>query len=214
MKSVKNVLAGCLASVLSAQAATTITGQAYDTASIGLQSGSALTSGVVSMGFYNVAPTRSLFEGYTSAASFLNNFTSIASNPTGIDTYQALFSVTKEVPTGDASFDAKQIYLLVGNGSTIANSTQLGVFTDASWITAANPSGPTPLAQSFEISSLNGDIKKILFGSYVAAAGEYASDGVVNEYRLQAVIPEPSSLSLLALGGGLALLRRRHSNQK
>ena len=214
MKLGKMILAGCLASAFSTQAATTITGQAYDTASIGLQSGAALTSGVVNMGFYSVAPTRSLFQGYTSAASFLNNFTSMASGPTGIDSYKALFSLTKDVATGDASFDAKQIYLLVGNGSTIANSTQLGVFTDATWITAANPSGPTPLAQSFEISSLNGDISKILFGSYVAGAGEYPSDGVVNEYRLQAVIPEPSSFSLLALGGGLALLRRRHSSRK
>lgn len=209
MKLGKLVLAGCLASVFSAQSATTITGQAFDTSSMGLASGVALTSGVVNMGFYTLAPTRSVLEAYTSASSFLNNFTSIASGPMGIDAYSALFSVTKDVATGDASFDAKQIYLLVGNGSTISNSTQLGVFTKSTWITQANPSGPTPLAQSFEISELAGNVSNILFGSYAAGAGEYPVDGVVNEYRLQAVIPEPTTLSLVGVCGLLAIASRR-----
>lgn len=209
MKLGKLVLAGCLASVFSAQSATTITGQAFDTSSMGLASGVALTSGVVNMGFYSLAPTRSVLEAYTSASSFLNNFTSIASGPMGIDAYSALFSVTKDVATGDASFDAKQIYLLVGNGSTISNSTQLGVFTKSTWITQANPSGPTPLAQSFEISELAGNVSNILFGSYAAGAGEYPVDGVVNEYRLQAVIPEPTTLSLVGVCGLLAIASRR-----
>ena len=209
MKLGKLVLAGFLASVFSAQSATTITGQAFDTSSMGLASGLALTSGVVNMGFYSLAPTRSVLEAYTSASSFLNNFTSIASGPMGIDAYSALFSVTKDVATGDASFDAKQIYLLVGNGSTISNSTQLGVFTKSTWITQANPSGPTPLAQSFEISELAGNVANILFGSYAAGAGEYPVDGVVNEYRLQAVIPEPTTLSLVGVCGLLAIASRR-----
>ena len=209
MKLGKWVLAGCLVSVFSAQSATTITGQAFDSSSMGLESGVALTSGVVNMGFYSLAPTRSVLEAYTSAASFLNNFTSIASGPMGIDAYSALFSLTKDVATGDASFDAKQIYLLVGNGSTISNSTQLGVFTKSTWITQANPSGPTPLAQSFEISELAGNVANILFGSYAAGAGEYPVDGVVNEYRLQAVIPEPTTLSLVGVCGLLAIASRR-----
>lgn len=211
MKLIKILMVYCLFSGLSVHSATTITGQAFDTASMGLASGAALASGVVNLGFYSLAPTRSVLEAYTSASSFLNNFTSIASGPMGIEAYSALFSVTKDVATGDASFDAKQIYILVGNGATISNSTQLGVFTKSTWITQANPSGPTPLAQSFEISELAGSAANILFGSYAAGAGEYPVDGVVNEYRLQAVIPEPTTFSLLGACGVLALsiLRKR-----
>lgn len=200
MKATKYLLASCLASFFSVHSATTITGQAFDTASMGLESGAALTSGVVNMGFYSLAPTRSVLEAYTSASSFLNNFTSIASGPMGLAGYSALFSVSKDVATGDASFDVKQIFILVGNGSTISNSTQLGVFTKSTWITEANPSGPTPLAQTFEISQLAGNVANILFGSYAAGGGEYPVDGVVNEYRLQAVIPEPSTASLAVIG--------------
>lgn len=196
-----------LVGVTSGRATTTLTAQAFDTASIGLASGVALSSGIVNFGFYSVAPTRSVLEAYTSASSFLNNFTSVASGPMGIDSYAALFSVTKEVATGDASYDAKQIYIIVGNGSTVSNSTQLGVFTNSGWITQANPSGPTPLAQSFEISVVSG--LGILFGSYAAGAGEYPGDGVVNEYRLQAVIPEPNTLALVSLFGFITLFKRR-----
>jgi len=207
MKYIKTISLMLVFGAMSGRAATTLTAQAFDTASIGLSSGVALSSGIVNFGFYSVAPTRSVLEAYTSASSFLNNFTSVASGSMGIDTYSALFSVTKEVATGDASFDAKQIYIIVGNGSTVANSTQLGVFTDSGWITQANPSGPTPLAQSFEISAVSG--LGILFGSYAAGAGEYPSDGVTNEYRLQAVIPEPNTMALLSLFGAVVLMRNR-----
>jgi len=207
MKYTKIITLIFLGWVMPGQSATTLTGQAFDTASIGLSSGVALTSGVVNMGFYSVAPTRSVLEAYTSASSFLNNFTSIQSGPMGIDSYLSLFSVTKEVLTGDASFDAKQIYLILGNGSTVSNSTQLGVFTNSGWITQANPSGPTPLAQSFEISVVSG--LGILFGSYAAGGGEYPSDGVANEYRLQAVIPEPNTFALVSLFGLVTLFKGR-----
>jgi len=207
MKYAKIILLTFLGWIVPGQAATTLTGQAFDTASIGLSSGVALSSGVVNMGFYSVAPTRSVLEAYTSATDFLNNFTSIISGPVGIDSYLSLFSVTKEVLTGDASFDAKQIYLIIGNGSTVSSSTQLGVFTDSGWITQANPSGPTPLAQSFEISVVSG--LGILFGSYAAGGGEYPLDGVVNEYRLQAVIPEPNTFALVSVFGLAALFKRR-----
>jgi len=76
-------------------AALSITGSAFDSVSIGLSTGVNLSTGFVSLGYYSSAPTTSLFSSYTSASSFLNNFTSIASGSTGIDTgsayYPALF---------------------------------------------------------------------------------------------------------------------------
>ena len=135
-------------------AALVITGQAFDTASIGLEDGTNLTSGVVKMGYYTVLPTAVTFNGYTTTSQFENNFVTTSSNGMGIESYSSLLSTTLEVPTGVNTYVGVQVFLLVGNGSLLSNSTQIGVFSKSSWIVPANPTGPTPEAVSFDMSSL------------------------------------------------------------
>jgi len=196
-------------------------GQSYVSASMGLANGSPLVAGVVEIGFYSIAPTRSVFENYTQASSFLTNFTSLGSASMGIDTYLSLFTVNRQIPhveTGGVFDDLasnvykdKQIYLLIGNASTISSSSQIGVFTKLDWLIPANTDSPTATMKVFEISDVTLD--GILFGSYAANEGAYPSDGVLNEYRL-AVIPEPSSMSLMVMGLASVLAFRRKALAK
>ena len=203
--------------VQTTHAALSITGSAYDTVSIGLSTGVNLSTGSVSLGYYSSAPTTSLFSSYTSASSFLNNFTSIASGSTGIDGYPALFSVNALRATGATDVLNKQFYLVIGNGASIAASTQLGVLTDSSWVIASNPAGATPTAITFEVSAVASIAGNRLWGTYSAGNSPMLADGVPDQFRLQALdiaaIPEPSVASLLALGTvGLVALRVRRKS--
>jgi hypothetical protein len=100
--------------------------------------------------------------------------------------------------------------MLVGNSSTISGSTQVGVFSNSSWIVPVNPTGITPTDYAFDVSDVG---TQALFGSLSLGTGAYAADGVVNSANLAIVIPEPSSASLLALGvAGLVALRARRKS--
>ena len=205
-KIVTVALVGVL-SAFNTHAALVITGQAFDTASIGLEDGTNLTSGVVKMGYFTIVPTSATFNGYTSPNQFENNFVTMSSNGMGIESYLSLLSTTLEVPTGVNTYAGVQVFLLVGNGSLLSNSTQIGVFSKSSWIVPANPTGPTPEAVSFEMSSLLPS--DILFGSYSSTGGAYPGDGVTGEFKLQTVVPEPSTGALMMIGAaGLVALRR------
>lgn len=208
---IRNILSTIGTTVLFANhyafGALTITAQSFNTASMALENGTTLTFGVVKMGYYNIAPTQSTFSGYTTASQFENNFVEMVSGGMGIDTYTSLFSVTKNVATGDSSFQGRQIYILVGNNSLLSSSTQIGVYTRSQWTVPTNPTGPTPDPVTFELSDVASS--QILWGSFNTGGGAYPIEGVTNQYRLQAVVPEPSTGALMMIGAvGLVALRR------
>jgi len=194
-----------------AMAELTITGAAVNTASLGDKDGNVLPSTArVEIGFYSSGVTRSQFEAFTSASSFLTDWTAMAVGTATAFDIQGLTSVSINLPTGQNSYLGKQMYFLIGNNTTIAGSSQLGVFTSSSWIVPTNPTSEVPDVWDFDISTA----AQILFGSFQATQGITYNDGTANitldEYRLQAVIPEPNTFALL-LGGLTALLvaRRR-----
>lgn len=194
-----------------AMAELTITGAAINTASLGDKDGNVLPSTArVEIGFYSSGVTRSQLEAFTSASSFLTDWTSMAVGTATAFDIQGLTSVSVNLPTGQNSYFGKQMYFLIGNSTTIAGSSQLGVFTSSSWIVPTNPTSEVPDVWDFDISTA----AQILFGSFQATQGITYNDGTANiildEYRLQAVIPEPNTFALL-LGGLTALLvaRRR-----
>ena len=222
------LLAIAIASLLpnGAFAALTITGQAYQDTSIGLENGAHITSGGYAvLGYYGTTPTRTLLESYTSASQFLTGFTIAANGSTsgqgalGMDLggvenypagYPALFSLFVDVPTGQGSgLLNKQFALIIGNGNSIATSTQLGVVSLSSWIISTNPDAPTPDAYTFDISAVGASPSGILFGSYQIGGGAYPLDNVTNQFKLQTVVPEPSTGALMMIGAaGLVALRR------
>jgi hypothetical protein len=171
---------------------------------------------VALLGFYSLPVTSSTFNSYTSASQFLQNFTQLGATTvggTGVGGEAGLFSggATISNATGDA-YIGKQLFYIVGNASTVAASTQMGVFTKNSgtWIIPTNPTAVTPVTVTTDINQVAKNSSGILFGSILTGGGEYG-----DAFKLATVnaIPEPSSASLLALGvAGLVALRVRRKS--
>ena len=103
----------------------------------------------------------------------------------------------------------KTLTVLVGNAATIAASTEIGVFSNSAWVVPVNPTGVLPADFGFDIQE-SGTVAK--FGLLSLGTGAFPLDGVPNSANL-ALIPEPSSASLLALGmAGLVALRARRKS--
>jgi len=201
----------------SSRATVELVGQSMVSASMGLANGDPLIAGVVNMGFYSITPTRSVFENYTQASSFLTSFTSLASGSLGIPGFPSVFSISHQIPyiegdiPGSNIYQNQQIYLLIGNSSSISTSSQIGVYTNPNWLIPVNTESPIPDTKTFDISEVN--LSGILFGSFAASQGAYPSDGIIDEYRL-AVIPEPSTISMMFMGLASVLAFRRKTLAK
>lgn len=104
-------------------------------------------------------------------------------------------------------FDNKQVYLVVFNGTTIAGSTQMGVFTSTSWTFPTNAGGLG--------DSITYDTSTTYNVTDVGNAGSVSNTGGPNSsgtLQLAAGVPEPSTLAtLFGATGFLALLRRRRT---
>ena len=197
-------------SLNSGHAAISITGTAANSYNFALSNGAALTDGgLFQIGFYSSALSNSYFQGLTAASQFETGWSAIASSTANTYDYAGLRSATADLATGVNTYQGKTLVMLVGNASTIATSTQVGVFSNAAWLIPANPTGDVPDAFGVDIQEVG---TVAYFGSLSLGTGAYAGDGVVNSANLQA-IPEPSSASLLALGvAGLVALRARRKS--
>jgi hypothetical protein len=162
-------------------------------------------------GVFSSAVSKSTFSAYKTASEFLTGFTQLASSTIGNGTSMAgTFGGGGTIATGTDTYVGKQLYYIIGNASTIATSTQLGVFTKSTWVIPTNPTGPTPTSFVTDINQVTNDTSSILFGGYLAGGGMTISGSTrADAYQLN-LIPEPSSASLLALGvAGLVALRAR-----
>jgi len=197
-------------SINSGHAAISITGTAANSYNFALSNGAVLTDGgLFQIGFYSSALSNSYFRGLTAASQFETGWTSLASSTANTFDYAGLRSATADLATGVNTYAGKTLVMLVGNRSTIASSTEVGVFSNTGWVFPANPTGDVPDAFGVDIESVG---TLAYFGSLSLGTGAYAGDGVVNSANLQA-IPEPSSASLLALGvAGLVALRARRKS--
>ena len=195
----------------SGYAALTITGATASSYNFALSNGSILTDGAIfQIGYYNSAVTSASFSGLSSASAFETGWTSLASSTANAFDVPGLRSATADLATGINTYEGKSLVMLVGNSSTISGSTQVGVFSNSSWIVPVNPTGITPTDYAFDVSDVG---TQALFGSLRLGTGAYPGDGVVNSANLGVVIPEPSSASLLALGvAGLVALRVRRKS--
>ena len=197
--------------VNSSHSALTITGSSANTYNFALSSGTVLPDGgIFQIGYYSGPLTGSYFSGLTTASAFETGWTSLASSTDNTFGYEGLRSASIALATGVNTHEGKTLTMLVGNAGTISGSSQVGVFSNSAWIIPANPTGITPGdfgADIFDPSTV------AYFGSLSLGTGAYPLEGVVNSAQLAAVIPEPSSASLLALGvAGLVALRVRRKS--
>lgn len=105
---------------------------------------------------------------------------------------------------GDSFFAGKQVYIWVYNSATADATADQGIFTstDAAWRFAASADDP-PV-------SLSTSLINTAIGVGLTAPGiNPAADGVAQNYRLAAVVPEVSSSALAMLGIALIGARRR-----
>jgi len=197
-------------SVNSGYSALTIVGSSQNSYSFALSNGAVLPDGgVFQIGYYSTPLTGSYFSGLATTAAFETGWTLLASSTENAFGYAGLRSASIALATGVNTHEGKTLAMLVGNAGTISGSSQVGVFSNSSWIIPANPTGITP-------GDLGADIfdpgTVAYFGSLSLGGGAYPLDGVENSAKLQA-IPEPSSASLLALGvAGLVALRARRKS--
>lgn len=102
-----------------------------------------------------------------------------------------------------ATFDGSPVYVVVGNGTTIANSTEVFVWKSS----GANFGNTEPIGTPNTIV-LSPDTGTFLIGT--TFSGDSFGQGVQNTFVMQAV-PESSAILLCGLGG-LMLLRRRRND--
>jgi len=200
---------GLLLTINIGNAAITITGATQASSSLGLSNGNILTDGAIfTIGYYSSALSAGSFSSVTSASDFLTGWTQLASSTANLFDLSGLRSASVELATGVNTHVGKNLVMLVGNTGTIAGSSEIGVFSNSNWIVPANPTD-IPDAYGFDIA----DARTVAyFGSLSLGTGAYPSEGVVNSANL-ALIPEPSSASLLAIGvAGLVALRVRRKS--
>lgn len=155
-----------------------------------------LATGVVSLGTFSSDPA--------DVASVLSTFSQIGPSFTfNTINFSSTVNTTNPLVLGDA-FVNSTVYAVVGDGTTLANSTALAVWKATSnaagnVYTADNPVGGPDLVT---VLDSKGDLViGTRLPSFTTAAGNQAA------YQLEAV-PEPSAL-LLSAFGALAVLRRK-----
>ena len=200
---------GLLLTINIGNAAITITGATQASSSLGLSNGNILTDGAIfTIGYYSSALSSGSFSSVTSGSDFLIGWTQLASSTANLYDTSGLRSASVELATGVNTHVGKSLVMLVGNTGTISGSSEVGVFSNSNWIVPANPTD-IPDAYGFDIADAG---TVAYFGSLSLGTGAYPSEGVVNSANL-ALIPEPSSASLLAIGvAGLVALRVRRKS--
>ena len=169
--------------------------------------------GTVAIGYFSI--TDSAITAATSASTLIDSFnnwntsgTSTFNSP-GPSQQRGVFSITaaaRDLTVGTGtSFNLKNMYVFVGNGTSYANSTEFLVLKLSHTFNSAE-SGPTAFSKTVSLATAT-----LLFGSNDNDVRTTSADSSVTAgWNTAAPIPETST-SLLGAIGALALLRRRRN---
>lgn len=159
-------------------------------------------------GYYVAVGTFTNTTGVTEVPSITTDFSSLLAAVAAFDIFQfgttptsgatqgvMNLSLTSTGGPNPSVFNSKQIYVLVGNGSSAASSSQWGIFTTVN-----------PVLFPADVTAAGTTAVALPTG---AALSPLLNAGSVNGNNFRLVgIPEPSTMLLGALGA-LGLLRRR-----
>lgn len=222
MKTLKSIILvlGITASL--SQAAVTIAVKNFQTAAVGVPVLNAnatpgpLSGGSISVGYF----TGNNFNFSNVTAASIKSAFNLAGTSTTF-TQAGLFntSVTTSITYPDTTFASNNIYVIVGNATTLASSSLIAVFAGATVqggsvqsVFPTVPSNGTAAA-----SALTTTMSRMVFGKSIASGSFTQPSGTLNGTYAQGVqlistnvVPEPSAL-LLGAVGMLGLLRRRRN---
>lgn len=187
-------------------------------------SGSTLTGGFVAIGYFSTFSTTLDFEGaagselqsdFNVLGSSVSSFTDTSFGPS----INGIFSVSGSGPTvtggvGD-DFIGKQAFLVLGNGATLASSTEAFIFATGVNI-PADPSTPITIDFSSDPVTTDGvaSLGTIVLGSGNGVGNVFLGTDdlgqVDNALQTATLVPEPSVV-LLSGFGAICLLRRKRS---
>lgn len=133
--------------------------------------------------------------GQATATGFQNGF-----NAPGFFSH----STDAPIPNGGNNFTGNNVYTVIGNGATLAGSSQLAVWKGNAVFTQENAVG---------LGSVNSNVTpgagSLIFGTSGGAKNVGVGPTFSDSIQLSAPIPEPSSALLFGLGGFALLLRRK-----
>jgi hypothetical protein len=166
-------------------------------------------SGFVAVGSFSLSDTQ-ISASTASQANFnqlVSDFTSFGSSTNfGLAGEGGLFSNSFTAPiNGGSALDGQPIYLVGGNGADLASSDQLWVFHSGETFGA---DGVDPFSVRIELDA-ELPAGTTLVGTPISDVFLPSVENTFDGTSMVGVIPEPGSLSLVVLGMGVALLRRR-----
>ena len=192
--------------IMDTQGRTFRNGTAVGDAFTGANGGISAGAGVVAVGVFSTDD----LSGVTSSAQLLSLFTNFgditspfaSAGPSGARSVIALSSPQIAI-TGNASFANENMYLFVGNGTTLANSTEFLIVKSNLTFNPADDESSTAIDIAFRPET-----STVLFGSVVGDVKTSNADATTTAGWQLAVVPEPSA-ALLGLLGAVGLIRRR-----
>lgn len=167
------------------------------------------TPGIVAFGIFS-SLSDSQITAVTSLSTLVSSFVQFgasgafnAAGPTG---QKGLFTRNTSATVTGSQFSGKNIYVLAGNGSSFATSSELLVLRSTTLFTDGQDAIPT--AQTVTLTPASASL---LFGVNIADVRTTTADGSVTPgWGTAVAIPEPSA-ALLGAVGALGLLRRRRA---
>jgi PEP-CTERM motif len=181
---------------------TTNTPLAANSGSVSIGTFATLTDAqITSMGAFNAANRNALLADFLAFADSVNNPT--RTGDTNAFDIPGLYSgVNNGINAAADPKIGKAIYTFIGNGPTLASSTQIGIVKDNDSFVLDDQPVITANAFLYEPTSV------ILVGQLGAQIPVGPLGGSFSTLQLAAV-PEPSCLALLGLCGGFFVRRRR-----
>ena len=201
----KTLLRISLASIAMAglAAAGTVTAVSFDGTFTQTQAnGVGVSGGILAVGTTSL--TDAQITGLTDASVLSNSFTQFGDSSTfggaAVNNLAGYFNMAVNGNGGAPAFDGNNIFLIGGNGSTIANSTSLFVVRSDSAFGADNP---------LFSASISLDEGNILLGAAGGTNDVNVAFPAFQMANVGGIIPEPGVSILALFSAGLLVLRRR-----